>query len=144
MCTNTWRESLKREPDSFQWCPVTGIEAMSLTQNTEASDELQETLSYWGWLIPGTDFPEWPWVTSSSCPCLSRMLSQLVPKRHLPTSAFLWSCDSVISEDIFGFKFEVEPQINKSISKLTYVSLNTELLLELNNQSWLLHYPDRG
>lgn len=47
MSINTWMEGIKQtEPRCFQWCPVTGPEAVSTNEMLEVPSKYHETLSY--------------------------------------------------------------------------------------------------
>ena len=73
MCRNTWREGAnRREPGSFQWCPVTEPEAMGTRWNTGSSLWTSgSTLSAWRWLSTGTGCPESLWSLQGNIQKLS-------------------------------------------------------------------------
>ena len=101
MYINTWREGAKRmEPGSFQWCPVTGLQAMGTNWNTGGSLQTSgNTFSLWGGPSTGTGCPgrlwslhPWrysksiwrqSWATGSMCCCLSRGITPDDLQRYL-------------------------------------------------------------
>jgi len=112
--TNNWREDVKRtEPGPFQWCSVTGGEAMGTNWNTGGSVWTAVTLTlrvteHWHMLLterlcPGmlwSLYPwrhskavwTWSWATGSRRPWLSEQVRPDDVWRSLPTSAVLWFC----------------------------------------------------
>ena len=115
-CTNTWRKSAQTGgAGSFQWCPVTGPEAMGTSWNIGGSLWISgNTFLLWGWLSTGTGCPErfWSllpwgyskaiwirsWATGSRWPCLSRRLDQMTSRGPRQPQPF---CDSVLTNSVF-------------------------------------------
>ena len=64
MPLNICRVGVRRmEPDSFQWCPVTGQGAMGTNWSTGSSVwTWGRTSSLWRWRSPGTGCPEGLWI----------------------------------------------------------------------------------
>ena len=101
---NTWREGAKRtEPGSFQWCPVTGQEAMGTNWKTEGSIWTSgNTFLLWGWQSTDTSCAERLWSLSPWTYWKKHLyiilgnwlqvalLEQGGWTRFLPTSTILW------------------------------------------------------
>ena len=104
---NTWRESAKKtEPGCFQWCPVTGEEAVGTNWNMRGFVLTSGNIFLlWGWPRTGTGCPErlwslrpwrysktiWTqsWPISSRWPCLSRGVEPDDFQKSLPVSVIL-------------------------------------------------------
>lgn len=99
-----FRNKHGREPGSFQWCPVTGQEAMGTTWNRGGAVWTSgSTSALWEWLTSGTGCPErlqslhpvghskatwtWSWAT-----CSSRGIGLDDLQRSLPVSTIVWFC----------------------------------------------------
>lgn len=68
MCVYNWREGARKtEPGSFQWCPMTGQEAVGTHWNTRCSVwPSGNTFLLVGWLSTGTGYPERLWWRSGA------------------------------------------------------------------------------
>jgi len=98
----------KTETDSSQWCPVTGLEAMSRDQNTRTSTKQRKNIFLlWRWVRIGTGCPQrlwslhpcryskpsWTqsWAAGCRWPCLRMGVGLDDLQRSLPASMILFN-----------------------------------------------------
>ena len=113
MFVNIFRACVKRMgPDSFQWCPATGLEATGTKWSIRGSIwTWGRTSLLWGWQITGTGCPGGLWslllrryskptwtqayAACSRWTCFGRGVGLDDPQRFLPAPTILWFRGSV-------------------------------------------------
>lgn len=116
--TSTWRADTKKtEPNSFQWCPISGWEEMGTNWNRIRTS--WNTFLLWMWWNTRTDCPEtlwslhpwrysqavwtWAWGNSSGWPYLGMESHKLMIRSHLKVPVnfkhfvILWFSESTVS-----------------------------------------------
>lgn len=106
-CISAWRDGVKIEAGSLQWCPVRGCEAIDSLKYGKFHLNIRKHHSLWknswgqgGWalaqLAPGgcghvpKPIRTLLWAAWSRWPCLSRVAGPDNLQKSLPTSAILW------------------------------------------------------
>lgn len=92
----------RREPGSFQWCPVTGQEAKCTNRNTKGSFSTSgDTFLLWGWLSAGRGWLPREIVESPSLELLKKMSGHDPGHLGLDVPAWAAGLDQVASRVAF-------------------------------------------